>query len=254
MARTAADIGWALAVAAGPDDTDCQSLGALAFGEPVRPALPAAVVWAPAPGFAVDAEIAGVCAALVQRLADAGTEVVEQASLFRTEPLADWFSLWAIYRERAHGHLRGTPTWELFDPGLRDLMDHGFHHVDERVVMGAMDSIHHHNLDLARVLSDAPIVVTPTVAGQTAPSGSNGTIDGEPTVLWAPFTQATNLTRHPAGTVCAGFTADGMPVGLQVIGRHRHDVEVLAVMAALEELASSSAVRPSESPPLPETR
>jgi len=40
--------------------------------------------------------------------------------------------------------------------------------------------------------------------------------------------------RH-AGTVNAGFTADGMPVGLQVIGPHFADLEVLTALACLED-------------------
>jgi aspartyl-tRNA(Asn)/glutamyl-tRNA(Gln) amidotransferase subunit A len=43
------------------------------------------------------------------------------------------------------------------------------------------------------------------------------------------------MTRSPAGTVCAGFTADGMPVGLQVIGPQHGDVVVLRAIAVLED-------------------
>jgi Asp-tRNA(Asn)/Glu-tRNA(Gln) amidotransferase A subunit family amidase len=44
------------------------------------------------------------------------------------------------------------------------------------------------------------------------------------------------MTRSPAGTVCAGFTADGLPVGLQVVGPQHADVAVLRVLALLEDL------------------
>lgn len=241
MARTAADTALALAVAAGPDPTDCFSLAPLAFGAPLQARLPERVVWAPAPGFPVDAEVARVCGAAVAGLAAAGVDVIEVDRLFRSEPIGDWFTLWAAYRERAHGHLRGTDVWEQFDVGLRGLMDHGRDHVDMRSAMLALDAVHHHTADVAAQLGRAPFVLTPTVAGRTALSGGQGTVDGEASIFWAPFTQAANLTRHPAGSVNVGFTADGMPVGLQVLADHRRDVEVLEVLAAVEELVGPTA-------------
>ena len=45
-----------------------------------------------------------------------------------------------------------------------------------------------------------------------------------------------NMTRNPAGTVPIGLTAEGMPAGMQVIGRQRQDVTVLGAMAAMEDL------------------
>ena len=44
-------------------------------------------------------------------------------------------------------------------------------------------------------------------------------VHGVADVSWVRFTYPFNLTRSPAGTVCAGFTGDAMPVGLQVVGR-----------------------------------
>jgi aspartyl-tRNA(Asn)/glutamyl-tRNA(Gln) amidotransferase subunit A len=46
------------------------------------------------------------------------------------------------------------------------------------------------------------------------------------------FTFPLNLTGQPAATVPAGFTDDGLPVGLQIIGRHLDDPLVLRAAAA----------------------
>ena len=99
----------------------------------------------------------------------------------------------------------------------------------------AIDSAHTHNLDLVKLFDQAPILLCPTVAGQTAVVGRQGTVNGVETPFWAPFTGAYNLTRNPAGTVPVGFTADGMPVGLQVIGPQHADVAVLRTIAVFEE-------------------
>ena len=63
------------------------------------------------------------------------------------------------------------------------------------------------------------------------------------------YTYPFNMTRSPAGTVCAGFTADGMPVGLQVIGPQHADVAVLRTLALLEDLRRPRPDRPVRSEP-----
>jgi aspartyl-tRNA(Asn)/glutamyl-tRNA(Gln) amidotransferase subunit A len=53
-------------------------------------------------------------------------------------------------------------------------------------------------------------------------------------VSWVYYTYPFNLTGQPAGTVCAGFGADGMPVGLQLVGRALGEYDVVRALAAYE--------------------
>jgi aspartyl-tRNA(Asn)/glutamyl-tRNA(Gln) amidotransferase subunit A len=48
------------------------------------------------------------------------------------------------------------------------------------------------------------------------------------------YTYPFNLIGHPAATVCAGFGADGMPVGLQIVGRALAEYDVIRAAAAFE--------------------
>jgi len=57
-------------------------------------------------------------------------------------------------------------------------------------------------------------------------------VDGIPTD--AMLTWVFNLTGHPVASVPAGLTDDGLPVGLQIVGRRYAEADVLAVAAALE--------------------
>jgi amidase len=49
-----------------------------------------------------------------------------------------------------------------------------------------------------------------------------------------PFTGHWNLTGQPAIAVPAGRSDDGMPVGVQIVGRHGEDATLLALAAQLE--------------------
>jgi len=53
------------------------------------------------------------------------------------------------------------------------------------------------------------------------------------------------VTAHPAVSVPAGFTADGLPVGLQLVGRYRDELGLLKVAAAFEAATGFGARRPS---------
>jgi amidase len=56
-----------------------------------------------------------------------------------------------------------------------------------------------------------------------------------------------SATGNPAVSVPAGFTDDGLPVGLQIVGRHHEDFGVLQMARAFEQATNVGATRP----PLP---
>jgi amidase len=57
-----------------------------------------------------------------------------------------------------------------------------------------------------------------------------------------------SVTGHPAISLPAGFTPDGLPVGIQVVGRHRDDWGVLQIAHAFEKAAGVSPRWPPDSP------
>lgn len=93
---------------------------------------------------------------------------------------------------------------------------------------------------LQAVFDDHDLLVTPTVGVPPFENGLIGphAIDGQPIdeyLDWKP-TYLLNLTGHPAASVPAGFTADGLPVGIQLIGPRGRDARVVAAGAALERM------------------
>ena len=62
------------------------------------------------------------------------------------------------------------------------------------------------------------------------------------------FTVAYNMSEQPAASINCGFSAEGLPIGLQIIGRRHDDVGVLAVSMAFEAMRAGEA-RPWPEPP-----
>ena len=52
-------------------------------------------------------------------------------------------------------------------------------------------------------------------------------------------------TSHPAISVPAGFTGEGLPVGLQIVGRYRDDFGVLQLAHAFESASGAWRRRPA---------
>jgi Asp-tRNA(Asn)/Glu-tRNA(Gln) amidotransferase A subunit family amidase len=88
------------------------------------------------------------------------------------------------------------------------------------------------------------LLLTPTLAvppfdnaddGNTVgPSEVNGE-EVDPLLGWC-LTYPFNFTGHPAASVPAGFTDEGLPIGMQIVGRRFADDTVLAASAAFERL------------------
>ncbi len=62
---------------------------------------------------------------------------------------------------------------------------------------------------------------------------------------WAEFSYPFNLSGNPAASVPCGFTAEGLPVGLQIVGRRFDDLGVLQAAAAFERARPWAAHRPA---------
>jgi len=238
MATTVADTVHALRAVVGHDATDLIGLPTPPAGwlDGLGPQLPTRVIWSPAPGWPVDDEVATVCAAAITRVAGAGVDVIEVDRFVSGVPLLDYFNAATVFQQRLHGGRRGTPEWDLLDPGIRSQVEHAGRHVTAAGFAMALDAAHLHNFELETLFRSAPVLLCPTVAGQTGNCASLGTVNGEETIFWAPFTQLFNLTKHPAGSMPCGFTPDGMPVGMQMIGSQHDDLTVLQTMMAFEQM------------------
>ena len=243
MARRIRDVALCLDAVVGPHPADLRSLPAPQGSWRAAldsPRAPARVLWAPQlDGEETDSEILAACTAAVERLADAGVEVEESTAVLDLELSAFLLLFYGGTIAPAYEALRGGDEWDRVTPLLRMLLDH----VSERLSVAELADARRRagglSLHLDALMNGFDVLVLPTVAGQTPLSEGPGTVNGEETPNWMRFTPLANLTRRPAGSVCCGFTADAMPVGLQVIGHQHDDLAVLETLTVLEDMYPS---------------
>ena len=93
------------------------------------------------------------------------------------------------------------------------------------------------------VFQNHDLLVTPTLACLPVKNATDGNtlgptqVNGEevdPLIGWC-LTYVTNFSGHPSASIPAGLV-DGLPVGMQIIGRRSADVDVLAASAAFEKV------------------
>ncbi|MEQ8840246.1 MAG: amidase family protein [Acidimicrobiales bacterium] len=248
MARRIRDVALALDVVCGPTPGDLRSLDAPArcYREALAaPQAPKRVLWAPSiEGQAPDEEIHAVCRAAVDRVEDAGVEVVEIGPVIENVigPFALLFygGMVPVFREV----MSDPDRFDLVTPGLREVLTLANEMLTSDAVEDARKQAQALSLGLAAKMAGFDALVSPTVAGHTPVSQRQGTIGGEETQSWVSYTYAFNVTRRPAGTTNAGFTADGMPVGLQIVGHQNDDLGTLTTTAWIEDLLGFDPIAP----------
>jgi aspartyl-tRNA(Asn)/glutamyl-tRNA(Gln) amidotransferase subunit A len=249
MTRTVADAALMLQVAAGPDERDQTSLPAA----PVDYAKALAggvkglrVAWSEDLGFAdvVDPEVRDLCAKGALAFREVGCRV-EAVAPGWPSPLDCWIQLFgggiatrmAPYLDRK----------SEIDPGLYRIIETTLKNPPTKYVQAWFDRLawwEHPR----RLFEKYDLLLTPTIACPPFAIGlDNPTeIAGKPVppYAWIPFTFPFNMTGQPAASVPCGFTKDGLPVGLQIVGRRFDDATVLRASAAFERLRPWARHRP----------
>jgi aspartyl-tRNA(Asn)/glutamyl-tRNA(Gln) amidotransferase subunit A len=235
MARTVADAALLLDVIGAPDPRDSLALDRCVPGD-----LEAArvsglrVAYSPALGYAqVDPEVAAAVQAVVSALESCGARVTVADPGFAS-PVATLNVLWYAGAAAIVDDIPAERR-NLVDPGLAEVASEGrgYSALDyvralrERAALGAAMGAFHESYDLL-VTPTEPIVAF--AAGTEVPAGS-----ADPRwPSWTPFTYPFNLSHQPAATVPCGFSAAGLPIGVQVVGARHADSLVLSACAAIE--------------------
>ncbi|MEQ9640300.1 MAG: amidase family protein [Alphaproteobacteria bacterium] len=240
ISRTVADAALMLSVIAGPDMRDRHSLPAADFDwlEALNGDLRGLrVAYSEDWGYAaVEPEVREVVRAAVRVFEQDLGCTVEPADPGWDDPL---LSFWCLVA--ADSDLAGMRAWlpdhaHEMSPHLVDFLMRPWSAEDLTNAAKVRKTVCNR---MARLMQTYDLLLTPTTATPAFGLYMQGPESIEDRMVssahWLPFTFPMNMTGQPAASVPAGFTPEGLPVGLQIVGRHLGDPLVLRASRAFEQ-------------------
>jgi aspartyl-tRNA(Asn)/glutamyl-tRNA(Gln) amidotransferase subunit A len=204
------------------------------------------VAWSRDLGYAaVEPEVAALAEDAAKGFAELGADVVEDhPNLSDPWPIEHVLWVAAMAGARIDDY---EQVQRIMDPGLVELVDQG-----QKVTAAEMSRARTdqgvYAAAWAEWMRNYDLLLTPTLPCTAFPVGLNqpGTVNGIETsyLSWTGFTYPFNLAGLPAATVPCGFASDGLPVGLQIVGRLKDDALVLRAAAAFEDARPWQGKRP----------
>ena len=256
LARTVADIGLMLDAISGPDERDPWSLEESTesfFHAATTPQIHGLSI-----AYATTLDGTPTTSAvreLVDRAASQFTELGAQVEPIETG--------WADSREAigkicdvsfglwAHDHaISRLKHADDLDPVLRAMMERGRQLNAFDYYRLAVDLRFELYQAVTSLFEQFDFLLTPTLAIPPFAAAPDGVgpreIEGltaDPFLGWT-HTYLFNLTGNPAISLPCGFTADGLPIGLQLVARRHRDADLLRAAAAYELAAPWTQFRP----------
>ena len=251
MARTVRDAAMLLQVMAGPDPSD-----PTAIQDPppdFSASLDAGVRglrlgWSANLGsLPVDPEVRSVTQEAAQVFEELGASVEEAGvdldhqhirEVFQTVWLSDFA---ANYSETL------AANGDLMSPFVRDMVEEALKWPASRLAL-ALRELEWHRARIDGIVRRYDLLLTPTLATPAFPIGERPrVIDGQavdPVWGFTPFSFPINMSGHTAASVPCGFSSEGLPIGLHVIGHRGDEATVLRASAAFEKARPWADKRP----------
>jgi Asp-tRNA(Asn)/Glu-tRNA(Gln) amidotransferase A subunit family amidase len=252
ITRTVADAALMLQAMAGPDPRDPTSIDnapddyVAAVAQPFEALRGLRVAWSVDFGYAaVDPEVRRLTTAAAERFSDFGCHVDAVHPSWDDPREAAAVAWYVSYATRNAERYKQQPAW--FEPSFAEMIEAGLR----------LSAVQHGLALLGRTtfyeqarhfFETYDLLLTPQMpAGAWSVERGPSEIDGKPTPSMFDrlnFTFPFNFTGQPAASVPCGFTSEGLPVGLQIVGRWHADRLVLQAAAACEQAAPWAQVRP----------
>ena len=249
MTRTVADSALLLQVMAGHDPRDPGSLR-----EPVPDYMAAVdrdvrglrMAWSPDYGYAiVDPEVLDVTSKAARVFEDLGCRV-DETSLSLGSPWKAYIAISSAGGYRSYGAAMERHG-DLLTTYARRSIEHGAS-VTGADYAGALGYVEQLKAQLTDLFEEYDLLLSPTMAVPAFPVEEPPShIDGEEVPRswgYLPFTYPINMAGLPAASIPCGFSSDGMPIGLHLVGRRLDEETVIAASAAFERARPWAQLRP----------
>jgi len=251
MARSVADAALLLSVLAGPDPRAPISI----TEDGARFALPldrdfrgVRVAWsADLGGLPVDPRVAAVVAAARPTFTDVGCEVVDaEPDLRDADQVFNVMRAWRMaltlgpLLEMQRDVFKDTVVWNVEQGlALSGMQVAAAERQRTLIYHRVREFMQQHRFLVLPVSQVAPFSVDEPYPTEINGEAMTSYIDWMRSCSWI------TVTGLPAISVPAGFTADGLPVGIQIVGRHQDEWGVLQLAHAFEQATRWGRLRPA---------
>ncbi len=252
LTRTVTDAALMMEACSGPDNRDLYSLEQAApkyLANLNKPLKGMRVGWSADLGFIekIDPEVLGVCEAAAQKFTDLGAEVVP-ADLDLSGSMEIAKRNWQAIMSAIVHHRLGDHMDEL-DPALVACANGALSQTSGEFLFDKVKAFPIVQR-LVAWFGQHDLLITPSVACLPVKNGRLLPEDYPDHdwdwMEWAPFSSPFNLFHNPAASVPAGFSKDGLPIGLQIVGPRHADMLVLQASRAFELASPWAHHRPPE--------
>jgi amidase len=183
--------------------------------------------------YPVDAAVAGVARDAAEALAALGHDVVERTPLWVDDTLLSTFAkIWQV----------GPAMFPVLDPNLLEPLNRSLaaeaHQTSSVVFARSVTALQQLARRIVAFWNDVDVLLTPGLAKLPVPIGwvfepDNPWEQFERGGEFTPFTPIVNVTGQPAAMVPFGVV-DGLPVGVQLIGRPAGEATLFRLAAQME--------------------
>ena len=250
MARTVQDLALAMAAMSGPDDRSPISLEAPGeiFLNPLARSFKGCKIAFSANlgGLPVEPEVARVVESSRSVFEELGCEVVnDEPDIAQADEI---FMLWRAWRTE----LRITPLLKEHRAQIKDTViwnaEQGLPITGPQLVRAEAKrtELYHRMREFFKKYDFLVLPVSqvaPFSIDQEYPAEING-VKMNTYIDWQKSAYHISALGNPAISVPAGFTSDHLPVGIQIVGRHRDDFGILQLAYAFEQKTQFAQRRP----------
>lgn len=240
LSRTVRDAALLLMAIAGFDRRDPFSIA-----EPLpdyvaacdRPVKGLRAAWSPTLGYAEpDPEVVELCYEAVKALEEQGCNIELVEIVMDSNPSDMWMAeFYAGVGTRLKSTLDEQP--ELLDPAVVEVLSGALDQsIDEYYTQVFARYTFRENMRVFFEKYD--LLLSPTLPVPAFDVGLNvpPKFPDANMISWVSYTYPFNLTGYPAASVPAGFTNEGLPVGLQIVAGLLQESDIFAASATLEKV------------------
>ena len=204
------------------------------------------VAWSPDFGYApVDEEVLAAVSRAAKAFEELGC-IVDEPGLVLDDPFPAFWDMFSVAGATSYGHLLDDHRGELSHYAVKTI-EHGLGRTSSDYSR-ALQRMVQVGSQMEDLFGEYDLLLSPTMAVPAFPVEEHPTViagrEVDPWWGYIPFTFPINMTGQTAASIPCGFSSDGLPIGLHIVGKRGDEAKVLRACAAFESVRPWADRRP----------